>query len=154
MDAEECAEDAVKREIHEELGITVTTMQFLGSFPNEYVYKGISYFTCDLAFVCTVPDLSHLKPSDDVSEAILLHPNDIDYDALSFPSIRSIFACSWIGIRTCSERTRCSGCFRRTWRVGSYCRSNLCHSIKAGGYGSVWTWASGAIIRRLRCWSG
>ena len=87
VDIKERVEDAVKREIMEELGIQVKTLEFLASFPNEYVYKGISYFTCDLAFVCPVDDISNLKAADDVAEAIVVYPNDIDYDVISFPSI-------------------------------------------------------------------
>jgi len=90
VDTMECAEDAVKREIFEELGIKVSTLEFLSSFPNEYVYRNISYFTCDLAFVCPVEDISNLKAADDVAEAILIHPKDIDFTTISFPSIVSI----------------------------------------------------------------
>jgi NAD+ diphosphatase len=90
VDTMERAEEAVKREVFEELGILVDKVRFLASFPNEYVYKGISYFTCDLAFVCPVDDLSKLKPADDVAEALLVHPREIDYTAISFPSIINI----------------------------------------------------------------
>ncbi len=90
VDTMERAEDAVKREVQEELGITVDTMQFLTSYANEYVYKGISYYTCDLAFVCPVTDLSAMKPSDDVSEAILIHHQDIDFNTISFMSVLNI----------------------------------------------------------------
>jgi ADP-ribose pyrophosphatase YjhB (NUDIX family) len=90
VDTMERAEDAVKREVQEELGITVDTMQFLTSYANEYVYKGISYFTCDLAFVCPVADLSMMKPYDDVAEAILIHPKNIDFNTISFMSIVNI----------------------------------------------------------------
>jgi NAD+ diphosphatase len=90
VDPHETAEAAVKREIQEELGISVGPVHFITSFPNEYVYKGLSYFTCDLAFVCPVPDLSLLKPADDVAEALVVRPHDIDFDTISFPSIVNI----------------------------------------------------------------
>jgi ADP-ribose pyrophosphatase len=87
VDPMERAEDALKREIMEELGVQVSEMMFLASFPNEYVYKNISYFTTDLAFVCPMTNLSSLKPNDDVAEAALIHPKEIDFDTISFPSI-------------------------------------------------------------------
>ncbi|MDP4289976.1 MAG: NUDIX domain-containing protein [Bacteroidota bacterium] len=90
VEINERIEDAVVRETFEELHVKVTGMNYLGSFPNEYVYKGISYFTCDLAFVCPVPDGTELHPSDDVSEAIKIKPKDIDYRQISFLSIRNI----------------------------------------------------------------
>jgi len=90
VDPMEGAEHAVKREVLEELGITINQMQYLISFANEYVFKGISYFTCDLAFVCPVDDLSMMKPADDVAEAILINPSDVDFNLISFQSITNI----------------------------------------------------------------
>ncbi|MFH0974575.1 MAG: NUDIX domain-containing protein [Spirochaetota bacterium] len=90
VDCMERAEDAAKREIFEELGVSVGSMKFLASFPNEYVFKGISYFTCDMAFVCPMNDLSGLKPADDVAEALLIHPKDINFEVICFPSIINI----------------------------------------------------------------
>lgn len=90
VDTMERVEDAVKREIKEELGIEVSEMRFLASFPNEYVFKDISYFTVDLAFVCPIDDLASLQPADDVAEALIIHPRDIDYNIISFPSIINI----------------------------------------------------------------
>lgn len=90
VDVLERAEDAVKREIFEELGIQVEDVHFLASFPNEYPFKGISYFTCDLAFVCKIEDVKSLKPADDVSEFITVLPEEINYDSISFPSIKYI----------------------------------------------------------------
>jgi len=90
VDMNESIEDAVKREIFEELHISITEMKYIGSFPNEYVFKGVSYFTCDMAFVCKLNNNTILKPADDVSEAILIKTKDIDYQQISFPSITNI----------------------------------------------------------------
>ena len=90
VDTMERIEDAVKREVFEELGIQIDTMKFLASFPNEYVFKGISYYTSDMAFVCPVTDLTDLKPADDVAEALVIHPHDIHFDTISFPSIVNV----------------------------------------------------------------
>ncbi len=90
IDLGESAEEAVIREIKEELGLEIKSIEYLVSFPNEYVYKGITYFTIDLAYVCPVTDISGLTPSDDVSDAILIHPGEIDYSAISFPSVVNI----------------------------------------------------------------
>jgi hypothetical protein len=65
-------------------------MNYIGSFPNEYVYKGVSYFTCDMAFVCPIAEGTILHPADDVSEALIIKPKDIDHQQISFPSISNI----------------------------------------------------------------
>lgn len=90
VDTGERVEEAVKREVYEELGVVIDHMTFLASFPNEYVFKGISYYTCDIAFICRVNDLSEIKPADDVAEALLIFPADINYDMISFPSVVNI----------------------------------------------------------------
>ncbi len=90
VDANERVEDTVRREVMEELGISIQSLRYLTSFPNQYIYKGITYFTLDLAFVCPTNDLSGMKPSDDVAEALSIYPSEIDYSTISFPSIVNI----------------------------------------------------------------
>ena len=90
VDIMESAEDAIRREIKEELGISVNNLSFTGTFPNEYVFKGLSYYTCDMGFVCFSDELEEMKPADDVSEAILVRPEDIDYREIGFPSIENL----------------------------------------------------------------
>lgn len=90
IDMMESAEDAVKREVMEELGIAVKDLKYIGSSPNEYVYKELSYFTCDLGFVCKADNLASMIPADDVSEAFLIRAEDIDPARICFPSIERI----------------------------------------------------------------
>ncbi len=67
IDPGETAEQALAREIHEELNLTIEKAVYKGSFANEYVFSGLSVFTVDLLFECTVADFSVLQVSDDVS---------------------------------------------------------------------------------------
>ena len=90
VDLGERVEDCLKREIIEELGISINEITFLASFPNEYRFKNISYFTCDLAFVCPVDNFNHIKPNDDVADAVIVSPFEIDYSKISFKSIENI----------------------------------------------------------------
>ena len=59
-------------------------------YTNEYVYKGLSYFTCDLGFVCRSDEISRIVPADDVSEAFLMRPEDIGRSEIGFPSMARI----------------------------------------------------------------
>ena len=92
VDIMESAEEALRREVREELGIEIESPVFIGTFPNEYVYNGLSYFTCDLGFVCTSREVERIKPADDVSEAMLVRPGDIDMGLIGFPSIKNILS--------------------------------------------------------------
>lgn len=55
-DYDETAEEAVVRECVEETGFKPETVEYLGSFPNDYEYKGIAYKTCDLFFTAKLPE--------------------------------------------------------------------------------------------------
>ncbi len=90
VDMMESAEDAAKREVMEELGITVKSLRYICSSPNEYVFKGLSYFTCDIGFICEPDDISEMRPADDVSEAFLIRAEDINPAEICFPSIEKI----------------------------------------------------------------
>jgi mutator protein MutT len=90
VDPGESAEQAVVREIHEELDIVPDKIEYIGSFPNQYNYAGTIVFTLDMAFICVVGDFSTLKCRDDVAAYEFVLPENIDYNQIAFQSIRQI----------------------------------------------------------------
>ena len=90
VDVMETAEEAVRREIREELGITVTGLQYLTSFPNEYIFSGFSVFTLDLAFICRVDDLDSAQPKDDISAIEFYEVKAVPFRELCSDSMRNI----------------------------------------------------------------
>ena len=86
----ETAEAAVIREIKEELGVNVINSEYLGSFPNEYVFSGFSVFTLDLAFVCKVDNLRGVMPADDVSSVEFWSLGDVKKQDLCSESMNRI----------------------------------------------------------------
>lgn len=90
VDPGESAEDAVIREIKEELGVNVTEMKYLISFPNKYIFSGYSVATLDLAFLCKIDDISKIVPQDDISSVIFVHPDEIKLDELCSESMKNI----------------------------------------------------------------
>ena len=90
IDLDETAEDAVRREVKEELNLDVTSMQYIGSSPNRYSYGGLVYFTLDLGFKCTVVDFDDLRADDDVDGFLFLPPHSINMQEIAFPSIQNI----------------------------------------------------------------
>ena len=88
----ESALEGLSRECREELGWEPTGgFAFLASFPNTYIYKGISYSTCDLFFTLTAPGLTEkdfrLDPQE-IAGLRFIRPLDIDFEELAFESTR------------------------------------------------------------------
>ncbi len=90
VDPMETAEEAVVREIKEELNLNISRMEYLVSFPNEYVFAGYSVFTTDLGFVCHVDSFDNMHIQDDISGFDFYLPEQIKYDEISSESIRNI----------------------------------------------------------------
>ncbi len=90
VDPMESAETAVIREIKEELNIDLTSIEYLCSEPNTYMYKDILYYTCDLAFIGKCDSFDNIKPQDDVADLLFLKIQEIDFTQVGFSSIKNI----------------------------------------------------------------
>lgn len=90
VDLQESAEEALTREIYEELNLKVDSMQFFGSFPNEYLFGGMVYTTLDLTFFCTISNFAPLQANDDVQDYTFINIPDIKLDDIGFSSIKRI----------------------------------------------------------------
>lgn len=98
VDAHETAEESLIREIREELNLEITSLRYLFSVPNIYDYADLRYHTVDLAFACSVRNLSMLRPGDEVAEIVFLRPEELDVNAFGLKSIKDIIA-GFIGKR-------------------------------------------------------
>jgi NAD+ diphosphatase len=90
VDRAEKAEQALIREIHEELNLTIDSYEFYGTFPNEYLFEGIIYFTLDSVFICEIADISRLQAADDVVSAEFINPGKINPDDIGLDSVKNI----------------------------------------------------------------
>lgn len=86
----ETAEEALSRELHEELGVEVSGMTYFCSFPNEYPYSGLSVFTLDLMFKVTVKSLEEMTPMDDISACEFYFPDEVNMDEVPSYSMKKI----------------------------------------------------------------
>ena len=97
VDLGETAENAVIREVFEELNLEITEMNFVGTFTNKYVYGGLEYQTLDLVFDCNVNSFTTIKAADDVSGYVFKNPTTVSPDEIGLDSIREI-------VRTVAEK--------------------------------------------------
>ena len=89
IDAGETAEGALAREIREELGLELSSLTYLCSFPNEYHYREVTYSVLDLYFVCTASSFDPILDLDEVQECLLVDRVRLDPDEIAFPSMRA-----------------------------------------------------------------
>jgi NAD+ diphosphatase len=85
IDRGETAEAAAIREVREEAGVKLTSVQFLASFPNLYSYRSVEYPIVDLFFVARVV-AREASPLDDVTEVVWAPPGALRDEDLAFPS--------------------------------------------------------------------
>ena len=87
VDYNESFEQALVREVREELGIDVEITSWLCSFPNTYIYKRVTYCTCDVFFICRCTDGGQqIRCSEEVSGYEILPADALPFDRFAFPS--------------------------------------------------------------------
>ncbi|MDD3321597.1 MAG: NUDIX domain-containing protein [Paludibacter sp.] len=88
VDAAETAEEAIRREVKEEINADVTTAQYLFSLPNEYEYSGMTIPTLDMFFFCKLNSIEGLMAADDVESYFFVSLNELSPDNFGLKSIK------------------------------------------------------------------
>jgi ADP-ribose pyrophosphatase YjhB (NUDIX family) len=88
VDMDESAEEALRREIREEVNLEITDIRYFQTQPNLYEYSGMVLHTLDIFFLAKVVDLNGFSASDDVSEAFFLPLNTISPTDFGLDSIK------------------------------------------------------------------
>jgi ADP-ribose pyrophosphatase YjhB (NUDIX family) len=94
VDPGEGAIEGLRREIKEELGISLpeeTEFTLFASFPNVYPYRNITYNTCDLFFSVYLPDLKEedlILEEAEIAGVRFVDPADVNLDDLAFDSTK------------------------------------------------------------------
>lgn len=92
VDPGERVEEALQRELREEIGAEISTPGFVASFPNQYTFEGITYHTCDLYFKANIltPDAELHLDCNEVRSLIWLDIQNVAPEALAFDSLRAL----------------------------------------------------------------
>ncbi len=86
VDYGESLEEALAREVREEVNLEVKNLRYLGSFPNRYIFKKVTYFTTDAFFACRAASLYPMEAREEVSRVIIRKPERIDLERIAFES--------------------------------------------------------------------
>ena len=89
IDDNETAEQAVQREILEELNLEIQSEKYIFSLPNIYEYSGLTIPTLDMFFLTEVKDFGQLRAADDVSECMFVAVNKLDPEKFGLKSIKN-----------------------------------------------------------------
>ena len=91
VDGNETAEEALTREVREELNLDIEITGYYTSIPNIYHFGDVTYNTLDLIFFCSVKNFENIKASDDVQGFKFLCIDEIDIDKeVGLKSIKQI----------------------------------------------------------------
>jgi NADH pyrophosphatase NudC (nudix superfamily) len=90
IDIGETAEDALKREIREELNSEIENIEYLESQPNIYPFGGIIYHTLDIFFKCSLVKNSKIIAKDDIFDFEFIKPEKINFEQIAFNSVRNV----------------------------------------------------------------
>jgi len=88
VDDNESAEQAIVREIAEELDAKVIECNYKFSLPNQYLYSGLTIPTLDMFFTCKLESTENLKPADDVEDCWFVPINDLNPELFGLNSVR------------------------------------------------------------------
>lgn len=88
IDPGERAEEALTRELEEELGIRVTDFTYVGTWTNRYTYADITYNTLDVVYRAALEKKPEPIDRREIATLELIRVGDIDLDAVAFASIR------------------------------------------------------------------
>ena len=88
IDLGETAEEAVRREILEEVGIKINELNYLFSFPNSYEYHAVTYSVLDLFYLIRVKDNEQATALEETSNVLWLPLKAVAEERLAFQSIQ------------------------------------------------------------------
>lgn len=89
IDAGETAEEAMRREIREEVGLELGPVEYFTSQVNSYAYHGVLYSVLDFYFIAPVPAECSPQPMDDVASVVWMDPVAAPESDFAFPSVRA-----------------------------------------------------------------
>jgi len=88
VDYEESLENALIREIQEELNLAIAAPAYLCSQGERYLSRDVVYFCAIAFYVAKVNNTINISAHDDIDDFFLVRPSEIDFDKLEFETDR------------------------------------------------------------------
>ena len=87
----ETVEEGLCREVLEETGLKVVSLEYLFSLPNEYFFSGFTIPTLDMFFRCEVADASALQAGDDAADCFWLPLSEVKPEPTFLKAWKTVF---------------------------------------------------------------
>jgi ADP-ribose pyrophosphatase YjhB (NUDIX family) len=88
VDAGESGEQALVREVKEEVGLDLRDVRYLSSHANRYFYAGVTYHTLDLFYTGRVENPDAATALDAVEAIEWIDPRTVALEEIAFDSMR------------------------------------------------------------------
>jgi ADP-ribose pyrophosphatase YjhB (NUDIX family) len=94
-DVGETAEEALCREVREEVNLELNPLEFLCTCANQYNYGGVTYPVLDLFYTACPRVAESAAALDDVQSFYWLKPQEVRPEEIAFPSVKVALTC-WL----------------------------------------------------------
>lgn len=89
VDAGESAEDALHREVREEIGGAITGIRYLCSSPNRYLFGGVEYDVLDVFYTAELVAGELRLDPDEIGALRWIPATEVRVEDIAFPSMRA-----------------------------------------------------------------
>jgi NAD+ diphosphatase len=87
VDMHENFEESARRELQEELHISVGSLEYIGSVHDVYEFQDVAYTTACAVFMCEISSDIVMRPDDDVAAYQFFLEQDLPRDKIAFVSL-------------------------------------------------------------------
>ena len=94
-DVGETAEEALRREVREEVNLELDSLEFLCTCANRYVYGGVTYPVLDVFYTARPCAGESAAALEDVESFCWLKPQEVPLDEIAFLSVKTALGC-WL----------------------------------------------------------
>lgn len=94
-DLGETVEEALLREVQEEVGLKIFNLNYITSYTNDYHYRGHIIPTIDVFFSAQTKSFDVVLQAGEITNWHLLHRNEIQMEDIAFESMRVALSLYW-----------------------------------------------------------